>query len=148
MTRPDSDAGDRTLRPEARRYEAPGIAVSYEARICVHEAECVRGLPAVFDVERRPWIDAGAESPDRIAEVVRRCPSGALQYHLRDGDDEQPSHPTQVERKADGTLHLRGDLLLKTEEGPRTETRVILCGCGLSANQPLCDHSGRCGRPS
>jgi uncharacterized Fe-S cluster protein YjdI len=32
----------------------------------------------VFDPSRDPWIDVNAASPEAIAEIVRRCPSGAL----------------------------------------------------------------------
>jgi uncharacterized Fe-S cluster protein YjdI len=40
----------------ARSYTAPGVTVFYDGGRCLHFAECVRGLPQVFDVERRPWI--------------------------------------------------------------------------------------------
>jgi uncharacterized Fe-S cluster protein YjdI len=66
-------------------YEAPGITVTFDPAICAHSGACVRGLPAVFDVRRKRWIDAEAASPDEVAAQVERCPSGALQYR-RDGD--------------------------------------------------------------
>jgi len=49
-------------------------------RRCVHAAECLRGLPQVFNVRRRPWVDPNAAAPERIAEVISRCPSGALSF--------------------------------------------------------------------
>ncbi|WP_326594825.1 (4Fe-4S)-binding protein [Streptomyces sp. NBC_01803] len=144
MSAPPSDPGDGTWRPGSKRYEGAGISVSYESRLCLHQAEYIKGLPTVFDVERRPWIDAGAEPANDIAEVVRRCPSGALQYHLSGERDEEPSLPTQIQRHSDGSLHIRGDLQITTASHVRRETRVILCGCSLSTNQPFCDHGGRC----
>jgi len=39
----------------------------------------VRGLPSVFDVSKKPWIDVNG-AVDAIIEQVRRCPSGALSY--------------------------------------------------------------------
>jgi uncharacterized Fe-S cluster protein YjdI len=45
----------------------------------------VRGLPAVFDRDRRPWIDAGAATVDEVVAVVDRCPSFALGYRTEDG---------------------------------------------------------------
>jgi uncharacterized Fe-S cluster protein YjdI len=148
MSAPALDPSDRTRRPGSKRYDAADIAVSFEARRCLHQAECIKGLPTVFDVERRPWIDAGAEPADEIAAVVRRCPSGALQYRLASGLNEEPSQPTRIQRHSDGTLHVRGDLEIDTVSGDRHETRAILCGCDLSANQPFCDHSGRCAEQS
>ena len=64
-----------------KTYQGRSIAVSFEAKRCRHAAECVRGLPEVFDIERRPWIQPDNAAADRTAEVVRRCPSGALEYH-------------------------------------------------------------------
>ncbi|MEU5954459.1 (4Fe-4S)-binding protein [Streptomyces sp. NPDC047525] len=127
-------------------YRGQRITVSFDARRCLHAAECVRGLPQVFDTGRRPWISPDAAPADEVADVVRRCPSGALQYEEADGTTERPTGPTTVERTADGTLVLRGDLRIAAAGGPEVrETRVMLCGCGASGNQPYCDHSGPCG---
>jgi uncharacterized Fe-S cluster protein YjdI len=38
---------------QARSYTAPGVRVYYDRGRCLHFAECVRGLPEVFDVEFR-----------------------------------------------------------------------------------------------
>jgi uncharacterized Fe-S cluster protein YjdI/CDGSH-type Zn-finger protein len=139
---------DRTHRPRSRRYAGAGVAVSFEAARCLHAAECVRGLPEVFDTARRPWISPDGAPPEVVAEVVRRCPSGALQYHLAAGAEEQPTRPTRVSRHADLVLHLRGDLQIRTPDGERRETRVMLCGCGRTGQEPFCDHSGPCAKHS
>lgn len=145
MATPSTADADRTLRPGAKRYQGVDITVSYEARICLHRAECLRGLPAVFDVERRPWIDADAAPAAAVAEVITRCPSGALQYHMGTEHDELPHRPTQLRRQEDGIIYIRGDLQVETAAGIRRETRAMLCGCAQSGNQPFCDHSGPCG---
>src|SRR5688500_3207046 len=64
-----------------RRYTGLDVVVSYEAARCVHAAECLRTLPAVFDTGRRPWILPDAAGADAVAAAVERCPSGAL-HHL------------------------------------------------------------------
>lgn len=71
--------------PVKKTYEGRSIEVTFEAGRCQHAAECVRGLPEVFDIERRPWIQPDNAAADRTAEVVRRCPSGALGYRLAGG---------------------------------------------------------------
>ncbi|MFD4376277.1 (4Fe-4S)-binding protein [Streptomyces sp. NPDC058486] len=141
-------------KPRLKEYEGEGITVTFEPRRCLHAAECVHGLPEVFDLSRRPWILPDAAAPDRVAEVVRRCPSGALQYHPAEGTgaeeragEEPPDVPTTVRRTPTGQLVVRGDLLVSGERGVRRETRVMLCGCGASGNQPYCDHSGPCAGP-
>ncbi|MEU2799643.1 MULTISPECIES: (4Fe-4S)-binding protein [unclassified Streptomyces] len=132
-------------RPAAKSYDGEGIVVGFDSHRCLHAAECVRGLPAVFDVGRRPWVQPDNAPADEVAEVIRRCPSGALQYRRTDGmPDEVPDVPTHVSLHADGVLHLRGDLEVATPSGPRRETRVMLCGCGATAAPPYCDHSGPC----
>lgn len=65
-----------------RTYTGPVVDVTFDGALCQHSRECVRGMPSVFDVARRPWIDPGvADTPERadfLREVVGRCPSGAL----------------------------------------------------------------------
>ncbi|MFE9442131.1 (4Fe-4S)-binding protein [Streptomyces sp. NPDC006602] len=133
-------------KPQRRACEAPEITVTFEARRCLHAAECLNGAPEVFDASRRPWIQPDAAPADRLAEVVRRCPSGALQYALADGRRETPDRPTHIIRTPAGQLVVRGELSLDTQEGTHTETRAVLCGCGNSQLQPYCDHSGPCGQ--
>ncbi|MGY1496817.1 (4Fe-4S)-binding protein [Streptomyces sp. QTS52] len=132
--------------PQKKAYKAQGITVTFEATRCLHAAECVNGLPEVFDESRRPWIQPDAVPADRLATVVRRCPSGALQYELADGGTETPDRPTRITPTPVGQLVVRGELSLDTPQGPRAETRAVLCGCGHSQLRPYCDHSGACGR--
>ncbi|WP_441249222.1 (4Fe-4S)-binding protein [Kitasatospora sp. McL0602] len=135
----------------AKTYEAAGVAVTFDSAVCRHAAECVRGLPEVFDTGRRPWITPGAAAPEAVAEVVRRCPTGALTYRLAsggaaDGGVEQPARPTSVVRTTDGRLLMRGELRITGGEGEvRETTRAMLCGCGASEDGPYCDRSGACG---
>ncbi|MFI1864125.1 (4Fe-4S)-binding protein [Streptomyces jumonjinensis] len=129
---------------EPKEYAGREITVSFEARRCLHAAECVHGLPQVFDLARRPWVSPDDAPADRVAEVVRRCPSGALRYRYADGRAEEPGSPASVERTGTGRLVMRGDLVVRTPYGERRETRVTLCGCGATGNRPYCDQSGPC----
>lgn len=61
-------------------YEAPGFTVTFDPTLCIHSGKCVRGLPAVFDVKRKRWIDVDAAAADEIKSQIERCPSGALQF--------------------------------------------------------------------
>jgi uncharacterized Fe-S cluster protein YjdI len=63
-----------------QEYRASTFVVRYDPNVCTHAAKCVRGLPAVFDVGRKPWVTvAGAPAGD-IERQVRACPSGALSF--------------------------------------------------------------------
>ncbi|GAA2183820.1 hypothetical protein GCM10009785_29050 [Brooklawnia cerclae] len=63
-------------------YYGPLVDVSFDGDVCRHAAECVRGMPEVFNTSKRPWIDPvnadTAERADYLREVIGRCPSGAL----------------------------------------------------------------------
>lgn len=74
-----------------REYPAPGIVVTWDAGRCRHAAECVRGLPAVFNTRARPWIDPHAAGIDELVEVIERCPSFALGYRTDDGRVQTPA---------------------------------------------------------
>lgn len=62
-----------------QRYSSDRITVTFDPAVCTHAARCVKELPAVFDVRRRPWIEPTADSADAVEAQVKRCPSGALQ---------------------------------------------------------------------
>jgi uncharacterized Fe-S cluster protein YjdI len=67
-----------------KAYSGNGITVTFDSEVCIHAGRCVQGLPAVFDVNARPWIDVSGAPADEIAAQVDRCPSGALQYTRED----------------------------------------------------------------
>lgn len=64
--------------PTRKAYAGADVTVSFDGPRCQHAAECVRGAPAVFDTQRRPWIAPDAAPADQVVDVVGRCPSGAL----------------------------------------------------------------------
>jgi uncharacterized Fe-S cluster protein YjdI len=43
------------------------ITVFHDRSRCRHYAECVRGLPQVFDVTRRPWVRADLANAEQHA---------------------------------------------------------------------------------
>jgi uncharacterized Fe-S cluster protein YjdI len=67
-------------RAGVRRYTRDGAAVTYEVALCRHAGECVRGLPAVFDTTRRPWIQPQNASIDDLERVIALCPTRALKF--------------------------------------------------------------------
>lgn len=127
---------------ELRRYRGPEAVVSYDASRCTHAKECVRALPAVFDPERRPWVEPSAASAARLKAAVMRCPTGALHMEAPDGTDPEPiPSRNMVTVVPDGPLHLRGELEIETPEGVVHDTRAALCRCGASSRKPFCDGS-------
>lgn len=131
---------------QGKRYSGRDIEVTYDATRCIHYAECVRGLPAVFDTQQRPWIQVDNAAASEVTEVVRRCHSGALQYRLTDGPVEVPNTPTSVTPYADGAVVLEGDVQIsgipdEVNYVAQHEKRLTSCGCSKSALWLLCDNT-------
>jgi len=129
------------MEEDVHEYEGRALTVSYDATRCIHVRGCVEGLPAVFDADRRPWVDPDAAGADAVAEVVERCPTGALQYERADGRGEATPPVNTVTATSDGPLYVRGDVTVRAGETVLADTRVGLCRCGHSGNKPLCDNS-------
>ncbi len=62
------------------KYSNGEVTIIWKPNLCIHSGKCVRGLPAVFDNKRKPWIDAKAAGTYEIVEQVKSRPSGALSY--------------------------------------------------------------------
>ena len=128
-----------------KAYEGNGVTIHFNARRCIHAAECVHGLPSVFDADRRPWIQAEAGSVEEIADVVHRCPSGALSYERSDGGPPEPvdSVAHKIVPVKNGPLYVQGTVEVMDHEGRVLDVgpRVALCRCGASKNKPFCDNS-------
>jgi uncharacterized Fe-S cluster protein YjdI len=129
-----------------KEYTAEAITVTFNPVLCIHAAECVRGLPAVFDRNRRPWVQADAASPEEIAAVVRRCPTGALHFVRHDGGAAEPvPAETTIAPQPNGPLYVRGPVEIRNAAGDlvRQDTRMALCRCGQSQHKPFCDGTHR-----
>jgi uncharacterized Fe-S cluster protein YjdI len=122
-----------------REYATEELVVEWHPRLCYHSRECIKALPAVFDPERRPWIQVDAASADEVEDAVARCPSGALRSR-RVGVRVEPSGETEVSVTPNGPLILRGNLRIVRDgvEIARLE-KAALCRCGGSSNKPFCD---------
>ena len=129
-----------------KRYRGQAVDVSFDPVRCQHAAECLRGLPAVFDTGRRPWILPDGADPDDVVRVVARCPTGALRTHpVAPAAGEEPVTPTEVIARPGGPMLLRGDLHVTGPGGvDEHEIRAALCSCGSTANAPYCDGGGTC----
>lgn len=127
-----------------KEYRSEEITVTFDLGRCIHSEECIHGLPEVFDVEQRPWIQPEESNPDTVAQVVMRCPTGALQFTRKDVGDEEPVPEENIVTVAkDGPLYIRGDVEIKENDGTTfiEDTRVALCRCGVSQHKPFCDNS-------
>ena len=68
------------MEKKIQEYRGEEVIVRYDPNICIHAAACVTGLPKVFNVMKRPWVDPQNASTEEIISQIKKCPSGALQY--------------------------------------------------------------------
>lgn len=59
------------------------ITVTFEPCKCIHAEKCAKELSEVFRTSVIPWINLDGSKTERIIKQIERCPSGALQYHLK-----------------------------------------------------------------
>ena len=69
------------------RFSNAEITVTYEPSCCTNAALCAQQLSEVFRHSVIPWIDLDGAKTKRIIKQIKRCPSGALQYHLKQKED-------------------------------------------------------------
>lgn len=126
-----------------KEYSNGEVTITWEAHKCIHAANCVKGLPEVFDINKRPWINAQGAPTDKIVNQVKACPSGALGYYMNNETvSENPISEEQiVEVAKNGPLMVYGNVKVKMPDGSEfTKSKVsAFCRCGASQNKPFCD---------
>jgi CDGSH-type Zn-finger protein/uncharacterized Fe-S cluster protein YjdI len=126
--------------PKVEEVRGKLAVIRFEAQRCVHSRNCVLDRPDVFvpNVEGE-WIHPDAATPDEIAEISHRCPSGAITYQRLDGQpDDAPPIVNTARVRENGPLALHGDLQIT---GQPARLRATLCRCGASSHKPFCDGS-------
>jgi CDGSH-type Zn-finger protein/uncharacterized Fe-S cluster protein YjdI len=126
------------------QYTGEQIDVEWDARLCIHIGECGRADGDLFQAGRKPWCDPNLSSTDHVAEVVERCPTGALFYKSKDENQrEKPPAENKVTVSYNGPYFFTGELAINGvgEDMPGVAYRAALCRCGASANKPFCDNS-------
>jgi len=62
------------------KYPNDEITVVWKPEFCQHSGRCWTHLPEVFDYKKKKWITPNGASSEKIIEVVKMCPSGALSF--------------------------------------------------------------------
>jgi CDGSH-type Zn-finger protein/uncharacterized Fe-S cluster protein YjdI len=125
-------------------FEGEKVDVAWDGRLCIHVQECTRAQGKLFESGRNPWGQPDLGEPDYVAEVARRCPTGALTYERKDGGaGETASEANTVVISNNGPLYVEGDLAIDgaKDDMPGVRYRAALCRCGDSKNKPFCDNT-------
>lgn len=70
------------MKEVTKEYSNGEVTIVWKNGPCIHSANCVRGLPGVFNSKASPWINAQGATTEQIVEQVKKCPSGALTYYM------------------------------------------------------------------
>ncbi|MCK6603461.1 MAG: (4Fe-4S)-binding protein [Ignavibacteriaceae bacterium] len=70
------------MKDVKKEYSNGELTVVWQSGLCTHSANCVRGLPRVFNTRKSPWVNAEGASTEEIKAQVDKCPSGALSYYM------------------------------------------------------------------
>lgn len=128
---------------KTKEYTNGEVTIVWKQDLCTHSAICLRGLPNVFDLKKRPWINAQGASTDEIINQVNNCPSGALSSYLNSKKHTEDNTLSDVKVKVvkKGPILIKGKIELKNSLGEiiTTKNSVALCRCGASKNKPFCD---------
>ncbi|NNE97809.1 MAG: hypothetical protein HKN25_02180 [Pyrinomonadaceae bacterium] len=131
---------------KVHEYSSDEITVIWKPDICIHSAECVKGLPHVFKPKDNPWVQIEKATPEEIREAIDRCPSGALSYRVENPETPEPEDSNRIRVKAtkNGPFIISGDVEIEDRDGnvrPCPGKTTALCRCGASRNKPFCDGS-------
>ena len=122
-----------------KEYTNGEVTVVWKPGICIHSGICLRGLPGVFNLKARPWVNMLGATSEEIVKVVRECPSKALSIkgvRFKESDSSQveivliPHGPLIV--KGGGKVSERKNMEIHRET-------VSFCRCGNSGKYPYCD---------
>ncbi len=137
----DSDKHADRVADKRDNFVGANITIHDNRGVCSHAGICTDGLPTVFKLRQEPWIDADAESAEKIIATVRDCPSGALSYSIDGVEHRDVDGEPAIFIAPNGPYVVTGGLDLEnTELGECvSKERFTLCRCGDSKNKPFCD---------
>lgn len=70
------------MKDLTKHYTNGEVTIVWQNKLCSHSANCVRGLPQVFNARETPWIKPENATTQELIEQVKKCPSGALSYFM------------------------------------------------------------------
>lgn len=134
----------------SRSYSNGEVTIFWRPYLCIHSANCLIGLPKVFNNSGRPWIKPEAASTKEIIRVVNTCPSRALTFMKNCGSaasntekvatGKPPETMIQILRNGPALIH--GNYVIKDADGKIIKVEhdvAAICRCGSSTKKPFCD---------
>ena len=122
-----------------KEYVKGELTVVWEPKKCIHSGICLKGLPAVFDLKQRPWVNMEASEASKIIETVRECPSKALSIKgVRFKETKGGS--TDITLIHGGPLIVKGGATIHHRKSTEVIANTVsFCRCNRSKGFPYCD---------
>jgi len=126
-----------------KQYQNDDVTVLWQPALCIHSEKCFKGLPQVFNPNKKTWVNIDGATPQQIIDQVRKCPSGALSIP---GDqlDHNKNQNTKIDLMENGPMMVHGPVEITDHTG---DSRLVgnkvtaFCRCGASERKPFCDGS-------
>ena len=135
-----AETAERSRIADRREEHPAGVGtVSFDAATCQHAGFCADRFTTWRRLARR---SDDAVARERLLQMVRLCPSGALEMQPEAGGEQlEPALPVSIGVVRDGPLWVRGGIEITSADGSTYEVRnrVTLCRCGHSERKPYCD---------
>ena len=139
-------------KDNVKDYSNGEITVYWKAELCIHSANCLMGMPRVFNSKRKPWINVTGADSKEIMKTVDSCPSRALTYlksntfSIRKPRKKKKLLPkfAKVQILKDGPALITGNFIIRDSKKKKIRlesTVAALCRCGGSGKKPFCDGS-------
>lgn len=125
-------------KSELEFYEGKNITIIYDRYLCMGAGHCGK-LESVFRGKYKP----DAAPVEKVIETIKKCPSGALSYALKDIKHNNYYELTQVVIEKDGPYHCQGGVSMIDDQDSSelvpSGDHYTLCRCGASKKKPFCD---------
>ncbi len=126
-------------QPVLKEYTNGEVTVKWQPGLCIHSGICLKGLPEVFNLKERPWVNMDGAGSEAIVSLVRECPSKALTIKGVKFKEQNKSD-TQIVLIPHGPLIVKGGATVTERENEEIHQETVsFCRCGRSAKHPYCD---------
>jgi CDGSH-type Zn-finger protein len=138
----DDQQTERLDMASRERYIGEQITIYFNRALCSDSGVCYSQLPSVFGSMEDKVVDPDADLSEVIAEIVGRCPSGALSCSLDEPGILPPREQPGIIIEKNGPYHVWGGIVLEGhEKAVENAKQYSLCRCGGSERKPFCNGS-------
>jgi CDGSH-type Zn-finger protein len=136
----NSDKAEDRVPDRVNTYVGKRITIYDNSGVCARAGYCTNHSPAVFNDQRKPWIDPDADDAEKTARTIRMCPSGALSYTKEGVHYKDQYRAPVITISKNGPYNIVGGIELNDPMGSKPESKehYQLCRCGASKNKPFC----------